>query len=450
MPKPNQIIIVGAGLTGTLLAIYLGKMGYSVDVYEKRPDLRSSPEEKGRSINLALSSRGIRALEAVGISQSILGEAVPMRGRMLHDTQSQEKFVPYGKDDSEYINSVSRNGLNRNLLDLAESIPGVRFFFEQQCLDYHLDEKAISFRDTSQDQVYKREAQLVLAADGAGSVIRQGLEAKRQNRCSTEFLSYGYKELTIPSLAKGGFQLEPHALHIWPRGAYMLIALPNAEGSFTCTLFLANHGNPSFEGLNEEAKILPFFEENFPDALRLMPDLLEEFQSNPIGLLGTVWCYPWAYEDQVLLIGDAAHAIVPFYGQGMNASFEDCYWLAQYIRDYQGNWGEILPAYQRFRKKDTDAIAQLAIENFYEMRDGVAEPAFLMKRQLEFQLENKYADYHSKYSLVTFHPEVPYSVAHSRGNQQNKILLDICRKGGDMDKINVDAVYQQLKKEVGF
>jgi kynurenine 3-monooxygenase len=447
----NQTItLIGAGLSGSLLAIYLAKRGYQVEVYEKRGDMRKMPVEAGRSINLALSARGIRALQAIGIADTVLQTAIPMYGRMLHSLEGALTFVRYGKDDSEYINSISRAGLNQALLEVADEFPNVNFHFQHVLLEVDLEHNQLIFNDLQNKTSKKITSDLNICTDGAGSVVRQAMVQKGITQESVDFLSHGYKELHIPPTANGGFQMEKNALHIWPRGAYMLIALPNADGSFTCTLFFPNEGDISFAGLDTADKVQAFFEEKFADSIPLIPHLTEEFLHNPVGLLGTIHAAPWYFEDKFLLLGDSAHAIVPFYGQGMNCCFEDCYYLDKIIEKSAGNWQKIFPEFQKIRKPNADAIAELALENFIEMRDGTANPAFLRKRQLENILENQYPDYHSKYSLVTFRPEVSYVEAHQRGNWQDEFLLKICESIQSIEELNIEEIYFRLKKEYNF
>jgi kynurenine 3-monooxygenase len=448
----KNINIIGAGLTGSLLAIFLAKRGHTVHVYEKRADMRKTTVEAGRSINLALSSRGIRALEQAGIAQEVLQHAIQMSGRMLHATNGSLTYVPYGKNQTEHINSISRGGLNMALLDLAETFPNIHLHFSHALK--HVDlEKGISYlkllgaNNIEQGEIIESRAEHTFGTDGAGSIIRQAMEKAEKFTHSTDFLEHGYKELTIPPTAEGGFRMERNALHIWPRGTYMLIALPNLDGSFTCTLFFPNHGENSFDTLKTPEQIQQFFQNTFPDTIALIPNLIYEFQHNPVGLLGTVRCYPWHYKDTFLLLGDAAHAVVPFYGQGMNASFEDCLELMPLLEG-QEKWNEAFELFSKTRKPNADAIADLAIENFYEMRDGTAKPAFLRMRQLESLLEAQYPDYLSKYAMVTFHPEVPYSVAKKRGNIQNDYLLALCEEHEDVLSINVAEVYKILQEKI--
>jgi kynurenine 3-monooxygenase len=450
MDSNQKIIIVGAGLAGSLLSIYMARRGFQVEVYEKRPDMRQADISAGRSINLALSHRGIRALERADIAEQILKDAIPMKGRMLHSVAGELTYVPYGKDDSEYINSISRGGLNIALMNIAESYENVSLTFNQACESVDFEAGTLVLKDATSGESRQIKGDVIIGADGAGSAIRAALDKKLKGQNdfqnSTEFLAHGYKELTIPPGEAGAFQIDKHSLHIWPRGSYMLIALPNLDGSFTCTLFFPNEGDNSFATLDTPEKVKAFFEETFADAVPYLADLTQEFFDNPTGLLGTVRCYPWHFEDKAALVGDAAHAIVPFYGQGMNASFEDCIDFDECLAKYgdQG-WQKVFEEYQALRKANADAIATLAIENFYEMRDGVADPAFLRKRQLERILENKYDDYHSKYSMVTFNPAITYAEAHARGNRQNEFLLEICRNVDSVDELNVDEIYEQLK-----
>ncbi|WP_299455773.1 NAD(P)/FAD-dependent oxidoreductase [uncultured Microscilla sp.] len=450
MDSNQKIIIVGAGLAGSLLSIYMARRGFQVEVYEKRPDMRKADISAGRSINLALSHRGIRALERANIAKQILADAIPMRGRMLHSVEGALTFVPYGKDDSEYINSISRGGLNIALMNIAEAYDKVSFMFNEACESVDFEAGTIELKNTQSGESRQIKGEVIIGADGAGSAIRAAIDGRLKEQDdfqnTTEFLAHGYKELTIPPGEAGAFLIDKNSLHIWPRGSYMLIALPNLDGSFTCTLFFPNEGENSFATLDTPDKVKAFFEATFADAVPYLPELTQEFFDNPTGLLGTVRCYPWHFGGKAVLVGDAAHAIVPFYGQGMNASFEDCIAFDECLEKY-GNegWQKVFEEYQTLRKANSDAIATLAVENFYEMRDGVADPAFLRKRQLERMLENKYDDYHSKYSMVTFNPAISYAEAHKRGNRQNEFLLEVCRKVDSVDELNVDEIYAQLK-----
>ena len=444
----TPVIIVGAGLAGSLMAIYLAQKGLAVEVYESRPDMRKTDISAGRSINLALSDRGIWALSEVGLAEKVLSEAVSMPGRMLHSKEGELKFAPYGKDDSQYINSISRGGLNQLLMTEAEQYEDVNFYFNQRCTNIDFDNNRVEVEDYETKEKKWVNAATIIGGDGANSAVRNAMcEQLDGFKDNVDWLEHGYKELTIPPTNDAGFALEKNALHIWPRGEYMLIALPNADGSFTCTLFFPNKGEVSFEGLDTSEKVAAFFNEQFGDAVPHLSNLLQEFKENPVGKLGTLTCNKWIYEDKAVLIGDSAHAIVPFYGQGMNASFEDCRVLSECIDKYGvGNWAEVYTVYQQLRKTNGDAIGHLAVENYYEMRDHVADPTFRKKRTLEFELENTFDDYHSKYSLVTFCPKVDYAIARDLGNKQDAYLMDYCANLEVLEGVDVQALYTELKK----
>ncbi len=423
----QHILLVGAGLAGSLLSVYLARRGFAVDVYERRPDMRLAHVSAGRSINLALSTRGIHALREVGLVDAIMAIAIPMRGRMIHGEDGSVTFQPYGKDDSEVIYSVSRGDLNRRLMDLAESYPHVRIHFQQRCDGMDFAARAVHFTDEETGAKYTRSEDTVIATDGAGSPIRQSMETTLPFNFSQDFLEHGYKELTIPAADDGGFRIEKHALHIWPRHSFMLIALPNPDGSFTCTLFLQHEGDPGFSSLDTPERVRVFFAREFPDALALMPTLEQDFFSNPTGALGTVRCFPWHVGDAAALLGDACHAVVPFYGQGMNCAFEDCTVLNECLDDFGTDWHRVYAAYQERRKVNADAIADLALENFIEMRDRVADPHFLLTKKVGLVLEDRFPEYFiPKYSMVTFH-RTPYAVARRRGQIQQAILEELTR-----------------------
>jgi kynurenine 3-monooxygenase len=459
----QKLIIIGAGLAGSLLAIYLAKRGISVDVYEARGDMREENVAAGRSINLALSDRGIAALREIGMDEYMLAEAVPMYGRMIHSISGETKLLPYSGRKGEYINSVSRAGLNIALINEAEKYEGVQFFFNQRCTDFDGETGEAVFED---GMAIKGDT--LIATDGAGSAVRQAMERQLQGfSASTVFLEHGYKELHIPpDTAGGNFLIEKNALHIWPRHQFMMIALPNFDGSFTCTLFLAHSGENSFDeisrGLTQKdadqneignqlhpresaaESVLDFFQTQFPDAVPLMPTLIEDFFHNPTGNLGTVKCWPWNVGGKVLLLGDSAHALVPFYGQGMNCAFEDVRVLDQLVEKHGTDWETVYEEYGKLRKINTDAIADMAEENFYEMRDAVANPVFVRKRELETKLEQTYPDYFSKYSMVTFREDLPYSVAKERGNAQDRLLMEICADVENIGEIDLDATMKKV------
>lgn len=467
----HKVIIIGAGLSGSLMAIYLAKRGIEVEIYESRGDMRKEKMSAGRSINLALSNRGIAALKEVGLDEYMLAEAVPMNGRMIHDPQSNQKLLPYSGRKGEFINSVSRAGLNIALINEAEKYDGVKFFFNQKCVDFDTKTAEAIFENGG-----KVKGDTLIATDGAGSAVRTAMLNGGVSRFnfSQSWLEHGYKELHIPSeipqpeikqnrlskwfdklkqLAKLDKKpqlstniptLEFNALHIWARGSFMMIALPNFDGSYTCTLFLAHEGENSFAQLKDEKTLISFFEKNFPDAIPLMPTLVEDFFANPTGNLGTIKCFPWNIGGKSLLIGDAAHAVVPFYGQGMNASFEDCRILNELIEKHDADWEKVFNEFTEVRKPNTDAIADMAEENFYEMRDAVANPIFQRKRELETKLEQTFPDYFSKYSMVTFREDLPYSLAKEKGNAQDKLLMELCENIENVSELDLSEVFEKL------
>ncbi len=440
--KKQKVIIIGAGLSGSLLAIYLAKRGIECEIYEARGDMRKETMSAGRSINLALSNRGIAALKEVGMDEYMLSQAVPMYGRMIHNLDGTTKLLPYSGRQGEYINSVSRAGLNIALINEAEKYDGVRFFFNEKCVDFDCASGEAKFES---GKIAKGDT--VIATDGAGSAVRNAMLHGGVPRFdfSQKWLEHGYKELHIPPTETGDFRMEKNALHIWARHSFMMIALPNFDGSFTCTLFLAHKGENGFEQLADENSLMEFFETNFADAIPLMPTLTEDFFANPTGNLGTIKCFPWNAGGKSLLLGDSAHAVVPFYGQGMNASFEDCRILNQLIGQHGTDWETVFDEFTNVRKPNADAIAEMAEENFYEMRDAVANPVFQRKRELETRLEQTFPDYFSKYSMVTFREDLPYLTAKQKGNAQDKLLMEICAEIEDVSGIDLNEVLENLK-----
>ncbi|MEZ5307709.1 MAG: NAD(P)/FAD-dependent oxidoreductase [Pyrinomonadaceae bacterium] len=468
----SKVIIVGAGLAGSLLSLYLAKRGIETVVYEARGDIRTEEMSAGRSINLALSDRGIAALREVGMDDFMLREAVPMYGRLIHAKDESLGYLPYSGRKGEYINSISRGGLNAALIDEADKYSESKFYFNKRCIGFDCKTGEAFFEDGLSGEKFAVKGATVIGTDGAGSAIRRSMMASPGSLprfdYSQRFLEHGYKELSIAPRsrfagnvpddlpdAEGEFLLRKNALHIWARHKFMMIALPNFDGSYTCTLFLSFEGTDSFEAIDSGAwdgsgdpksALNSFFESEFPDALRLMPELVKEYFENPVGNLGTIKCFPWNVGGKALLLGDAAHAVVPFYGQGMNASFEDCRELDRLIGELGDDWGAVFPALGDSRKKNADAIADLANENFFEMRDHVADPVFRMKRELETRLEATIPEYYSKYSLVTFREDIPYSEAQRLGNLQDEFLMRICREARDVESISLSGVYERISK----
>ncbi len=440
--KIKSIGILGAGLVGTLLSLYLKKRGYQVKVFEKRSDLRKSNNEGGRSINLALSKRGIKALEEVGVFADVKSVLIPMEGRMMHNREGNLTFQPYGKE-GQHINSVSRSVLNEHLIEAAEQ-EGVQLCFDHTCTAVDLENTTISFEHNGKEST--EHFDLVFGADGAYSQLRQAMFRTNRFNYQQFYIEHGYKELTIPPTESGDFAINPNALHIWPRGKYMLIALPNLDRSFTCTLFLPFEGDPSFETLTNKKSVQSFFEKTFADTLPLIENLDEEFFENPTSSLVTVKCYPWV-KNNCVLIGDASHAIVPFYGQGMNAGFEDCFVLNKLLNEFDDNWDKTLNAYQQLRKEDGDAITDLALNNFIEMRDLVADDKFLLQKKIERHLQDAYPDkWLPLYSMVTF-SDLRYSEALEIGKKQQAIMDEVMNRNDifeNWESLDFEEIVNQL------
>lgn len=433
--RAEAITLVGAGLTGPLLAISLAQRGFRVNIYERRPDMRQSQLSAGRSINLAVSTRGIHALREAGLWNDMRRIIIPMKGRMIHSVRGDITFQPYGKDDSEVINSISRADLNVALVTAAEA-HGVTFHFNERCVGMDPETASLRLRNDLTGASTTIEACIVIGTDGSASAIRLGMLKLGRFNFSQEYLEYGYKELTIPAGPGGSHQMAPHALHIWPRGSYMLIALPNVDGTFACILFLPFEGENSFAELDSAEQLHDCFAARFADVVPLMPEMSEQFLQNPTGSMVTIKCSPWHRNGKVLLVGDAAHAIVPFFGQGMNCAFEDCTIFLELLDKHGPDWPRLFEAFESARKANTDAIADLANDNFIEMRDRVADPRFLLRKKAELALEAKYPGlFIPKYSMVTFH-RIPYAVARSRGEAQDDILNELCRSIHSVDEIN--------------
>ncbi|GAB4092322.1 FAD-dependent oxidoreductase [Flaviaesturariibacter terrae] len=440
----RNILITGAGLVGSLLSIYLKRRGYNVSIYERRGDMRRQAVEAGRSINLALSDRGIKALREVGIADEVLQIAIPMHGRHLHQPDGAHAFQPYGQE-GQYINSVSRRELNCKLMDLAER-EGVAIHFDEVCADVDWNANTVRFR--SGDRSHDVSFDLLFGADGAYSATRLAHMLKHPKFDYQQYyIDCGYKELSIPAGPGGSFLLEKNALHIWPRKEYMLIALPNLDGTFTGTLFFPFEGETSFEKLTTKEAVAEFFAAHFPDVQPLIPDLEEQFFRNPTASLVTVKCFPWIRDDKFSLIGDAAHAIVPFFGQGMNAGFEDCSVLNELMEQHGSDWGALLEAFQRLRKPDADAIADLAVNNFTEMRSRTADPKFLLQKKIEAWVHGQHPDkWIPAYSQVTFSPQIRYSEALRNSQRQEAIMQQIMREPGIEDNWKSDAVKERILK----
>ncbi|TAF35760.1 MAG: FAD-dependent monooxygenase [Cytophagales bacterium] len=451
----RHLTIIGGGLVGALLSIVMAKRGYRVDVYEKRSDYRASDAYAGRSINLALSDRGWNALRAAGIGSEIESVAIPMYGRMMHDLNGELTYQPYGKSQ-QAIYSVSRGGLNRRLVELADSLPNVNFHFDQECEKIDLENSQIWWRNTKTGETQQQTYDLACGSDGAFSVLRSTLQKTNRFDYSQTYLEHSYKELHIPAGANGKFLMEKNALHIWPRHQFMLIALPNLDGSFTCTLFLAHeadsHSQEAFNRLQTESDVRAFVEKYFADAIPLMPDYLSVWNQNPVASLVTVRCSPWVYGKNLFLIGDAAHAIVPFYGQGMNAGFEDCFVLNQILDECQDNWEKVLPLYQQKRVKEGNAIADLALANFIEMRDKVAEPMFLLRKKIEARIHELFPnDWLPLYSMVTFSPQIPYSEALRIGKLQDDVMSKVMQQPNiahEWHELNFGAIVKALQQKL--
>jgi kynurenine 3-monooxygenase len=416
-----KFVLIGSGLAGGLLAAYFGRRGYEVDLYERRADPRAGNFVGGRSINLALSTRGIHALQQLGIADEVMRHAIPMPGRMIHDKFGNLHFAPYDRDPNKCINSIGRAALNTTVIEAAQRYPNVRVLFNHLCTDVDLDGPVASF-DTESGQLTAR-GDTVIGVDGAFSAVRQSMRQRLDHfEYDESYLAHGYKELTIPPGPDGGWQMEKHALHIWPRKSFMMIALPNPDGSFTCTLFWEFAGPRSFETTKTDDDVRRFFDEEFPDAVPLMPTLLADFRENPTGSLVTIRCAPWSYKDKVALVGDAAHAVVPFYGQGMNAAFEDCVVLDECLAEFPDDRERAFAEYFSRRKENADALADLAVHNFIEMRDKTASKTFRAKKKLDHLLEGLLPGiYLPLYTMISF-TRIPYAAAAYRARRQDHIV----------------------------
>jgi len=450
MNRPSDretINILGAGLCGSLLAILLARRGFPVTVRELRADPRTTEQAAGRSINLALSARGIRALKHAGIFDKVEPLLLPMRGRLVHEADGDTHQLPYGQRDDEVIYSVSRAHLNCILIDIAEEKFGVAIEFEHAVTRYDNAQHVVHLRHADKD--YELPAKTLLVADGAGSQIRRAYAKDSLIGPSESLLPHGYKELLIPPHADGSFKLDPEALHIWPRSDFMLISLPNPGGDFTLTLFMPNEGENSFAAL-QESNVDPFFRRHFTDVTPLIAELEASWQENPVGILGTVRCQHWHDEDRFLLIGDAAHAIVPFHGQGMNLAFEDCVLFDELLGEQvTPDWPELFAVFEEQQRPNANAIADMALENYVEMRDTVREPKFALRKELAFELERRLPErFIPRYSMVMFHDEIPYAAAQQRGEVQADLLQHLTKDADSLADINIDAAEQLVRKRL--
>jgi kynurenine 3-monooxygenase len=439
MPK-ETVNIIGAGQCGTVIAIMLARHGYDVEVYERFKDPRVEDAEAGRSINLALAARGINALQQIGIDNLIEPLLVPMRGRMVHQENGTTEFLRYGLQSDEEIYSVTRLGLNQILLGSADKLDNLNLNFQQNAIGYDAPDRTVHVRNELDGSLYQIEADPLFAADGAGSNIRRSFDGTDTFGGVENLLSHGYKELSIPAGPDGQYQLAPDALHVWPRGGFMLIALPNPGGDFTLTLFLPVAGENSFEQLTDEKSVVTFFENYFSDAAGLIPNLADEMLNHPLGVLGTVRCRHWHDRGNVLLLGDAAHAIVPFHGQGMNLAFEDCVLLDRIVAELGNDWPNVFARYEAEQLANANAIADMALDNYVEMRDTVRDPKFALRKQLAFELERRLPEHFiPRYSMVMFHADIPYLVAQQRGEVQKALLEEFTAAAATLEDVDVAA-----------
>jgi kynurenine 3-monooxygenase len=442
----QPVTVVGAGLSGSLLAILLARRGHRVRLYERQQDMRRVPTDAGRSINLALAARGIRALELAGVMDEVRPLLIPLPGRMLHDLNGQLTFVPYGQRP-EVIYSVSRPGLNRILLDAAERA-GVELYFHHPAVGADFTRHRVMFRDEVTQRIEEIDMQRVFGTDGAGSVLRRAMVEQLNVACTEELLEHGYKELTLPALPNGEPRIDQHALHIWPRGGFMLIALPNVDGTFTMTLFLAMNGPESFETLATPPSIEAFFARHFPEVPQLMPELSTEFLRHPTGIMGTVRSQRWSVADRLLLVGDAAHAITPFHGQGMNCCFEDCRELDQFLLQ-STDWSQTFREFETSRLPNTNAIADMALENYLEMRDTVRNPKFHLHKALSLELERRHPQrFVPRYSMVMFRDDIPYAVAYERGRIQHEILTALTAHADTLAAVDFAAAAHMIEQRL--
>ena len=452
MKREKKITIAGAGLAGSLLGVMLGQRGYQVTILERRADTRGVESDSGRSINLALSSRGIHALKIAGLFEAVEKLLIPMKGRMLHFEDGTEKFSAYGQRASEVIYSVSRRDLNHLMIDSAVEAPLVEVLFNQQLDSVDFQNNGLGILDLNSNQTRTEKFELLIGADGAGSRTRRSLIKAVGGKSESDFLDHDYKELEITagtsSNGEPDYQIVPNALHIWPRGGFMLIALPNQDHSFTVTLFMPKTGENSFEQLDDRGALVEFFKTEFPSALKLIPNLENDFFENPQGRLGTVRCEPWFYKDKALILGDAAHAIVPFHGQGMNEGFEDCSELIRLLEEHDDDWAKVIPEFDRIRRPNCHAIAEMALENYVTMRSSVTDPKFQLKKELGFELEKRFPSrFVPRYSMVMFRL-IPYAEARQRGKIQQEILGELVEGVESIDEVDFAKAEQLVLQRI--
>lgn len=420
----KDVTIVGAGLVGSLWAVYMSKAGYNVTIYERRPDIRKAEISAGKSINLALSDRGWKALKGAGVDHLIREIAIPMPGRIMHDLEGHLTYQPYGKE-GQAINSVSRGGVNARMMDIAEQVGGATIHYNMKCLDADLENGICWFENSTNGEKVEVKSDLIFACDGAFSAIRYNAMQKLDRfNYSQMYIEDGYREILLPANEDGGYKLEKNALHIWPRGRFMLIALPNEDGSFTCTLFMPFEGENSFEQLKTRDQVDAFFKKTFPDFYEMMPEVGDAWEDHPLSSLAITRCYPW-HHGKCALMGDAAHATVPFYGQGMNAGFEDCTVMNDLMIKHDHDWDKIFAEYSPFRKPDGDGLQDLSLHNYHVMRDYVADPKFLLQKKIEAKFSESHPDkWLPLYSMTTF-SEIRYSVAWKEGQRQQAIMDEV-------------------------
>ena len=442
----NRIVLVGCGLAGPLLAMGLRRRGFPVEMFERRPDTRRGEAKVGRSINLAVSARGIHALQQAGLWEQVGDRSVTMKGRMIHDLHGSLAFQSYGKDQSEVIYSISRLDLHHILLGAAEA-SGAVVHFAALCTGVDPATGCLQIKSEVAGEERTVETGVLIGCDGAASAVRIAMQRSGSSELSQRYLQHGYKELVIPASSAGG-HLEPHALHIWPRGDHMLIALPNCDGSFACTLFLPLEGPISFRAFVTGEAVQDFFRAQFPDMVSLLPLLEQQYFAHPVSSLITIKCFPWQKDGRMLLLGDAAHAMVPFFGQGMNCAFEDCTVLLELIDVHGPDWPRVFTAFQNQRREDADAISDLSLENFIEMRDKVADPQFLLQKKLELLLQARYPDrFVPKYAMVAFH-RIPYSLARRRAELQDRLLVKLSESGAAPEHIDWETADRFVNLEL--